>query len=348
MKKVLGVLAALSIVGAAGFSAVACSSTPDPVAATTDSGPAKDTGTIGDSKRPDVMEVKDGDVGPGPCEKTTGTKCTTSDDCDKSGAGINVCTAGAFGGNSLYPTDVCIGTECDPGDGTKITGCDCDTGVCLSTMSGGICLPVCEFDNSTAAPKGCEGKNVCNVYGWGKDMTTMAITAVGYCFGGCKADTDCSGGQKCQKENGLCNKAVLTYTKTPGTACTDADDKAPAKCNCLYTTKEKMGYCANFCKVGDAGACGTGFTCDSGLPKNKLRDDDVVFTAVPVGIAGNCLKNCTSDTDCAGLNAYCDENAGMAGQKTCQVGKRRCATDANCPAPQKCTGASATALGTCG
>jgi hypothetical protein len=349
-KQVLGVLAALAMVSGPALGMVACSSS-DSTGTPTDSGVPTDS-KVTDSKPTDSKPpvVVDGDVGGMDCDKTTGAKCATADDCDKTGNGINICAAGAFAAGSLYPTPVCIGTECDPGDGTKITGCDCDTGVCLSTSSGGICLPVCEFADSADAPKGCEGANACNVYGWGKDTMTMATIGIGYCFGGCKADTECPTGEKCQKEDGLCVKAPVVYTKMPGDACVKADAgtaTVPAKCNCLYTTKEGTGYCANVCRFGET-TCGTGFSCDSGLPKTKLRDDDTVFSAVPKGIAGYCLKNCTTDADCTALNAYCDENAGMAGQKTCQLGKRRCATNANCPTGQTCTGATATELGTCG
>lgn len=346
-KRLLGVLAALSMVGG---SVAACSSS-DSSGGT----PATDTGVKpadggGDTKKTDSTPTPvDGSDAEAPTDKTTGLPCPGGDDdCDKTGAGINICTEGAFGGDSLYPTSVCIGRECDPGDGTSIQGCDGDTGVCLSTSSGGICLPVCEFKDSAAAPTGCAGKNSCNVYGWGKDTMTMATIGIGYCFGGCKADTDCPAGNKCQKETQLCVKTLDVYTKALGDACVDTDATGtPAKCNCIYTTADKKGYCSQTCKVGDAGACPTGFTCDTGLPKTKLRDDDTVFTAAPAGMAGSCLKNCTADADCAGLNAHCDENAGT-GQKTCQVGKRRCATNANCPSPQTCMGATATALGTCG
>lgn len=287
------------------------------------------------------------DTGPVACEnKTTGKACTDDASCDTPcETGAAFCSPTGFTSGSLYPTPTCFSAECDPGDGTKITGCDGDTGVCLSTSSGGICLPVCSFDDSVAAPTGCIGKNKCNVYGWGKDDAGKLV-AVGYCFGGCVADADCPAGNKCQVEEGLCMKALTTYTKTPGTACTDADSKAPAKCNCIYTTADKAGYCANTCYVGES-TCGAGFTCDAGLPKKALFADDTVFTAAPKGIAGLCLKNCASDTDCAGLNAYCGETAGT-GQKTCQIGKRPCATNADCTAPQTCMGATATAAGRCG
>jgi hypothetical protein len=344
-KRLLGVLAALSMVSG---TVVACSSSSDtPPGGTPDTG-VKPDAVVDSGKDTKPTVVPDGDTGGGGCvDKTTGLTCMSDDDCDKMACGVNICTEGAFGGDSLYPSNTCIGRECDPGAGTTIEGCDGDTGVCLPITGGGICLPVCEFKDSAAPPTGCIGKNACNVYGWGKAMD-MSTIGIGYCFGGCKIDTDCPTGNKCQKEDGLCKKTLDVYTKTVGQACTDVDAKDPAKCNCQYTTAEKMGYCTQVCRFGESGVCGTGFSCDVGLPKTKLMDDDTVFTAVPAGMQGNCLKNCTTDADCAGLNAHCDENAGMAGQKTCNVGPRRCAKNEQCPTGQTCMGASATALGKCG
>jgi hypothetical protein len=307
-----------------------------------DTAPPTDTGVIS-------FDTGKADTKPPPFDggfvedKTVGKTCTGDDDCDVTGDGINLCTLGAFGGDSLYPTSVCIGNSCDPGSGTTVMGCDADLGVCIPTSSGGICLPVCSFDDTGAVPVGCAGKNRCNTYAWDN---TSGVIGIGYCFGGCKLDTDCPTGNVCQVEDALCVKTKVTYTKLPGAACTDADAKAPAKCNCLYTTAEKMGYCANTCVVGET-TCGTGFTCDPSLPRVKLLSTDTVFTKAPKGLAGYCLKNCTADTDCSGLNAYCAEMAGT-GQKTCQVGKRPCAVSTDCPTGITCTGATATTLGRCG
>lgn len=255
-------------------------------------------------------------------DRTTGLTCVSDRDCDKTDAGINVCSEGAFSGGASNPTSVCIGKSCDVGDGTTIMGCDGDLGVCLSAGSGSICLPACTFDDSTAAPRGCVGKNVCNVYGFGRD-DMMRTVGTGYCFGGCKVDADCPGTNKCQKEDGRCVTVPVVYVKSPGAACTVADSMSPAKCNCGYSNPEGRGYCITTCRFGEAGACGTGFSCDPGLPKTKVVAEDIVFTAVPTGLAGACLKNCATDADCVGLNAHCDENAGMAGQKTCIIGPRR-------------------------
>lgn len=346
-KRVLGVLAALALVSGS----VACSSSSTS-SSPTDTGPAKTDGGT-DSKtdsKTDAPVVVDGSGETAVAENgTTGKDCTDDASCDPLELGTSFCSPTGFTSGSLYPTPTCFSVDCDAGDGTKIMGCDKDTGVCLSTSSGGICLPACEFDDTGAAPKGCNGKNKCNVYGWGTDSTTMAVIGVGYCFGGCKADADCPTGNKCQVEDGLCVKTKVTYTKNPGDACVKADSGSsttPAKCNCLYTTAEGTGYCANTCYFGES-TCGTGFTCDTNLPSAKIRDTDVIFTKSPTGMAGYCLKNCSTDADCAGLNAYCEASAGNT-QKTCQIGKRPCATNANCPSGQTCMGATATTLGRCG
>lgn len=342
-KRVLGVLAALSMV----VGSVACSSSSDGGGGvpTTDSGK---TDSATDAKTDGPKPVTDGAMGEtGPTEDKVGQTCMTDDDCDLSGAGTTFCSKAGFSSGPLNPDPVCIGTSCDAGDGTKIMSCGQDTGVCLSTSSSTICLPACDFDDTGAAPKGCLGKDACNVYGWGTDTTKMPATVVGvgYCFGGCKADADCPSGSSCQTEDGLCVKTKVAYTKTVGTACTK--DDASKNCNCLYSTKTNAGYCSQFCKVGDAGACPSGFTCDTELPKTPIKMGDTVFTKAPTGMAGSCLKNCTADADCASLGAYCDESAGT-GTKTCHIGKRPCATDANCPTGTTCMGATSSALGSCG
>jgi hypothetical protein len=320
MKRWLGVFAALTMVG----SAMACSSSSDVVVA-----PPKDTGVATDSKTDtktdgptpvDAPKDLGGDAG---CteDKTVGKTCATDDECDVTGAGVNKCTNTLFTAGTLYPTPVCFGTSCDPGDGTTIKGCDCDAGVCLKVTSGGYCLPFCNFDDSGKAPTGCQGKDICNVYGWGTDATTKAVTGVGYCFGGCHADADCTAGNKCQIEDGLCVKTLDVYTLKVGDACTKADSTAK-KCNCLYATASGTGYCTTDCKVGDTTwGCTTGFTCDPMLPKKDAKTGDPLFTKAPAGMSGYCLKNCTVDGDCTALGGYCEEMAGT-GQKTCQIGTR--------------------------
>jgi hypothetical protein len=247
--------------------------------------------------------------GAGPGDHTTGLGCVDDTTCDVTGAGVNRCSNGTFSIGTLYPTPVCIGVSCDPGDGTSIMGCDDDLGVCLATSTSGICLPACAFGNSGAAPTGCIGKDVCNVLGWGKDATGT-LQGVGYCFGGCVVDADCTKGDQCQRESGLCVKTKIVYTKTLGTACTDLDAKAPAKCECLYLTSTNKGYCSTFCKVGDtATACPATYTCSPALPTTDPADGSALFSVDPGGMAGNCLKNCTVDADCTALNSICKTTA---------------------------------------
>lgn len=317
-KKVLGVLAALSMVGL-----VACSSSSDNNnnGGKTDSGTTADAG--GDTK-PSVVDGGDTGTPPAdtatPADETTGKLCTTDDDCDVTFEGVTICSKGKFGssgGNDLYPSNVCIGIECDPGDGTSIMGCDNDHGVCLSTGSGGICLPVCQFDDSGAAPVGCEGSNGCNVYGWGKDDSGKQI-GIGYCFGGCDETTHkCGTGQTCQTEDGLCQKTVTAYSLKLGDACTKADATAtPPKCNCFYATSTGQGMCTTSCRIG-GDACATGYTCDANLPL-KNSDDTPAFSKTPTGMMGQCLKTCTADSDCTAFGFKCVQHAGIA-TKTCSI-----------------------------
>ena len=248
---------------------------------------------------------------------TTGATCTDDTACNVTGDGINKCSNKLFSAGTLYPTPVCIGTDCDPGDGTTIVGCDKDTGVCLSTGTGGICIPVCAFDDSGAAPAGCKGKDVCNVYGWGKDSTGK-VTGVGYCFGGCKADADCAGGDKCQVEDGLCVKTLKTYAKRLGDPCVKADYDTATGCICDYDSTSGQGYCTTSCFVGGT-ACPTGFGCAAGLPKTSSTDGSALFTKDPTGMAGSCLKTCSADADCSAVHGYC---ADLASGKACVPGTK--------------------------
>ena len=320
MKKAwLGVFAALTM-----FGSTACSSSSDPGGGGTktdtggtgtDGGGGTDTkppgegGTTDTGVHKDVAPV-DGAGGDGgkTGQGTTGKECVDDTTCDVSGDGIQFCSNAGFSGGTLYPSPVCLGLgECDPGDGTTIMYCDGEPdnplGVCLSSGGKGLCLPLCTFADDGATAKGCAGKDACNAYGWGKD-TSGVVGGVGYCFGGCTADADCTKGDKCQ--DGLCLKAVSTKTKAVGDPCTDADAKAPEKCDCVYATASKKGYCTQYCQIGNtATACPTGFTCSAGLPTTDSKDGSALFSKEPAGMAGNCLKPCTADADCSALGTTC-------------------------------------------
>ena len=230
---------------------------------------------------------------------------------DRSSATAPTCTSGKsstelFTKGPLYPTAVCIGVdlpECAMNDGTSVVTCNGDKGVCLDTGTNQLCLPACSFDDSGSAPTGCTGRDVCNVYGWGHDASGT-VTGVGYCFGGCRSDGDCPKGSACQVEDGLCMNAKATYTKPVGTACTKTADAST--CNCLYGATSGTGYCSSFCVVGNT-ACAAGFVCSPQLPTSD--SSGALFSKDPRGIAGSCLKKCSSNADCSGMNATCTTTA---------------------------------------
>jgi len=78
------------------------------------------------------------------------------------------------------------------------------------------------------------------------------------------------------------------------------------------SAKSGEGYCSRVCRMGES-SCPTGYTCDAGLPKTMLT--------APLGLQGNCLRDCTTDADCTTLASYCEEMGGT-GRKTCQPGVR--------------------------
>ena len=317
---------ALTMIVAVG--SLACSSTSTNGDPSNDAAPGSDTGTLpgsdgggGDGAKTDSgkADAKGGD-GPTGTDastahgKTTGKPCTDDTVCDVLKDGVNHCSNSAFSLGTIDPSPVCVGNECDLGDGSTIMDCDGMTGVCLDDGASGLCVPACDFADDGAAPTRCVGKDVCTVYGWGKDASGK-LTGIGYCWGGCVADADCTGGDKCQKESGNCVKALNTYTKVLGDPCTDADATAPAKCECLYLSPSNKGYCSTFCKVGDATAtCPTDYKCSPGLPTKDSTDGSALFSKDPIGIGGNCLKTCATDADCTALNSACMD---MATGKVC-------------------------------
>jgi hypothetical protein len=220
----------------------------------------------------------------------------------------------AFTSGPLFPSAMCIGVDdvaCSANDGTSVVPCNAGAGVCLAAGAHQLCLPQCTFDDGGGAPTGCSGKDVCNVYGWGRD--SGKVYGIGYCFGGCRADRDCPTGSSCQLEDGLCVTTKKSYPKIAGMPCTKAEATGTApSCNCMYGTTSGKGYCANFCVVGQT-SCGAGSVCSPQLATSD--DTGALFTRDPQGMAGNCLRSCTGDAECAPLNAHCKPTASG---KVCQ------------------------------
>ncbi|MBI2396045.1 MAG: hypothetical protein HYV09_41160 [Deltaproteobacteria bacterium] len=319
--RTLGRCAAIFI---AASSVTGCGS--DPAAPAADAG--VDVTEVGDTARPDtgVADTGTPDTGStgGDHGGTTGKPCSTNDECDVTGDGVNMCSIDWYALGSLYPDPVCFGTECAPPEPGSIAACDDGKGWCIDYESGVTrCFAQCHFDTDReTAATGCIGKNACNFHGWTKDEGGP-WRGTGYCFGGCTADADCPSGHKCQTEWGECVLKAKHWvaTKAVGEPCTSADrgtSTKPPTCSCWMSISLGKGYCTEFCKVGDSpSSCPDGFTCDALLPDSEPAP----FTAAAKGLAGVCTKNCTDDSECVALGAYCERGAGMP-RKTCQFGSR--------------------------
>jgi hypothetical protein len=246
-----------------------------------------------------------------PLEKTVGKACTRDDECSPGNTGTNFCSNdGSFSYGTLYPTPVCLGRSCDFGPRDTITRCDAGHGICVeNTTLASVCLPSCTFDGSGAPPKGCVGLDACVALG------VEGGVGVGYCLGGCARDEDCTLGDVCQRDLGFCVKRLFERTMEVGVACTAGTNPPEVECNCLFPAPYSgLGYCTQFCLVGDARTtCPTGLRCSAQVPSS-------LGTVEPPGMAGNCLRACTTDDECAPLNAWC--NRELAGGAVCVPGAR--------------------------
>jgi len=250
----------------------------------------------------DVAPMPDGMGGPdaSPSLVPVGTTCTTNAECDPAGSMVGICSNNADPPDTIDPTPTCMARAC------ATTGAACGAGGGGICVPGNRCVDSCAFGSSGAAT-GCAGKTVCNVYSFTRDGG--GGKGVGSCRGGCLADGDCTAGQKCQVEDGVCVQTLVTYPNAFGTSCTSSSD-----CRCQHGLS-KPGYCSKYCITGGA-ACPSGYTCDPGLPKNDTTG--VLFTSVPTGLAGDCLKNCANDGDCTPYGGHCETNS-VTGVKVCRI-----------------------------
>jgi hypothetical protein len=255
------------------------------VDASVDAKPAIDTGGGGD--------VTSDSPSSKPYDGTTGQPCTTDADCvSPGGPGLSRCSNSVFAPEDYYPTAVCIVPTCSPVTDTVMHFCDgpddpSSPGVCVpdsSSMTGGICLPKCNYDTIGNQPLGCQAHDTCYAYTGAKEA------GIGYCWAGCKQDGDCQDGQKCQTNEGLCVKGITPPTKAIGAACTKSDTNAGV-CNCLYGTGN-TGYCSSFCTVGDPTGCPTNMVCDS------LELRTYGYSIPSTGMAGYCAVPCPDGGAC--------------------------------------------------
>lgn len=218
---------------------------------------------------------------------TVGKACTSDADCHSAtGPNKAKCSSSVFAPEDYYPTPVCIIPSCTPvSDSKTLHYCDgpddsSSPGVCVEGFGGGICLPKCSYDQNGGAPTGCTGKNTCAAY------VSTPENGFGYCWGGCTKDPDCSNGQKCQTDQGLCEKGVTPPAKTFGAACTQSDTNALV-CNCLYGTNN-TGYCTDFCIVGQT-------TCPNGSVCDPFEYHAYGYNTPNTGMSGYCTVTCAGD-----------------------------------------------------
>lgn len=325
MRTVLSLAGATAVTGVFVFGFVACSSSDDPA-----NGAAVDTTTsdggkdaAADARKPNTTDASYSE----PLEEgTVGKACQADSDCAVTGSiGDNVCSNGAFQGNDLYTTPMCVQLGCTiPSTASTIEDFKCDDGKGFC-YQGQICFPFCQFDSRGFAT-GCENGSKCVFANGTLDGTAGAI-GFGFCYGMCTSDADCKGtGQKCQLTTGECLAAdkVTAPTKQPGEACTTAASGSPQECACESIggngADAAKGICRAVCATGPSGdaLCGETVTngkawkCSAGLPKQS--NGQPAFSAEPTDLRGNCAQPCDSDADCTfavgAVSQKCLETAG--------------------------------------
>jgi hypothetical protein len=226
--------------------------------------------------------------------------------------------------------------ECDPCGGMTpcdnlIHGCDgpdgspSTPGICLPntpvpTVGKGTCWPACSFAADGNPPTGCIGKDACNVAAF--NVSGSSPVGVGLCLGGCTADVDCAGGEKCDPLTGFCMKTLTPPIMNLGDGCTMAEAQAsPPPCDCIYNAQSGLGFCTKFCTVpapGGANPCPTGWLCETEEPTSIMGTSSGTvagFTTPNVGLAGFCVPSCQVDGGASGTDSgVCPPNT------TCQSG----------------------------
>jgi hypothetical protein len=152
------------------------------------------------------------------------------------------------------------------------------------------------------------GKDVCNPFAF---TLTSPPEGIGYCLGGCTADSDCAGNEKCDTTTGLCLTKVTAPTKSLGQACTTADlgnamTMTPAACNCLLGSSG-TGFCSTYCTVGGS-ECKAGWFCETQEPITLTGSSGAStpgFSTQNQGLAGLCVPSCGGDAGACPANSAC-------------------------------------------
>lgn len=239
---------------------------------------------------------------------TIGVACANSSPCTGPGES---CSTTAFGADPINPASSgsCVSLSCTTsGNPSFPFGCGVDAGACVGVGTGSACVGRCSFRSGEAAV-GCVGSATCQYLDFYIDGFG-GPTGYGYCLGGCSATTACPSGSSCQLETGRCVASLRTFTKSFGDACQTSANE----CNCLPPKLGTASYCSTTCMLGSA--CPSGYTCEAGL----IVGVGANFSSNPTGVAGACMKNCSSDADCAAISSHCDPQP--AGAKVCIPGPR--------------------------
>ena len=303
-----------------------------------------------------------GDSGSSLYDGTTGQPCKTDMDCrtNPNGPGSNVCTndvvyTGSLGDAAVFPTPICvIDGPCDPTANGTVTGmpdqyniayCDGDPtdpaspGICLPstnppTAGKGICVPQCSFTTNGAAATGCEGNDICWSYGFSTDATGAPL-GIGYCYGGCTSDADCTAAgsnasqaadqvQHCDTLYGICTTTVTTPSLAIGAGCNSS--LMTETCDCVSNQQNNLGFCSSFCKQGGTSECPTGWICDLQEPLTLTDEMDASmpgWTTINLGLAGFCTPACNIDAGGATMtdSGACPPNSSC---QTADVGGPDC------------------------
>ncbi len=203
------------------------------------------------------------------CSAATVPDCRTDSDC----AATERCNT-STGECEARPTDrAALGEPCTTGD-------DCNSGVCLTTPTGGVCTQSCDWLDTTSCPAGfyCDGDATGSC---GEGACLAGAAGVGELGDACAADTDCA--------SLMCSLGVCAEPCIP-----DGTAGCPDGYRCQVGTLPGCGACKVAAAVGEP--CELNEDCVS---RRCARDGDRTF----------CTELCTDASTCPDSSYTC-ESAG--------------------------------------